>query len=244
MNGSFGKLGSKFSIIYAPDLMIQVTLTGQLSLFMLIEALELEGFSVVSANTDGFVTKVERSREERFQQICREWEEQTRLELEEERYKALYSRDISNYIAFTESGKVKLKGDYRPGDISKNPDYDVVSEAVVEYLRSGRDPAETIRSCTDVRKFVSVTRVTGGAYKDDEYLGKVIRSYKARNDYTPIKRATKGNVQTTWGNRGLMELPDELPPDLDHSAYERMAWKIIRKDFDRPENHQMDLFDV
>src|SRR5206468_2305863 len=32
INGSFGKLGSIYSILFAPDLMIQVTITGQLAL--------------------------------------------------------------------------------------------------------------------------------------------------------------------------------------------------------------------
>jgi DNA polymerase elongation subunit (family B) len=55
VNGTFGKTGSVWSILYAPDLMLAVTLGGQLSLFMLIEQLELSGLRVVSANTDGVV---------------------------------------------------------------------------------------------------------------------------------------------------------------------------------------------
>ncbi len=54
-NGAFGKLGSKWSVLFAPDLMIQVTIGGQLSLLMLIEMVERAGFRVVSANTDGIV---------------------------------------------------------------------------------------------------------------------------------------------------------------------------------------------
>ena len=48
INGSFGKLGSKWSTLYSPDLMLQVTLTGQLSLLMLIERLTLAGVPVRS----------------------------------------------------------------------------------------------------------------------------------------------------------------------------------------------------
>lgn len=243
VNGSFGKLGDKWSVFYSPDLMIQTTLTGQFSILMLIEELELRGFSVVSANTDGFVTKVDRAREAEYQAVCDAWMERTSLKLEEARYKALYSRDISNYIAFYEDGKVKLKGDYRPSGIDKNPDFDIVSEAVVAYLRDGTEPSQSVRSCRDVRKFVAIQKVTGGAAKDGEYLGKVIRSYKARKDYTPIKRyAGKGNVQLSYGSKPLMELPEELPADIDFDAYERMAWKIIRKDFEKFADRQMDLF--
>lgn len=57
VNGSFGKLGSKYSVLYSPHLLIQVTVTGQLTLLLLIESLELAGIPVVSANTDGLVIK-------------------------------------------------------------------------------------------------------------------------------------------------------------------------------------------
>ena len=56
-NGSIGKFASPWSNLYAPDLFIQTTLTGQLALLMLIEALESEGIPVVSANTDGVVIR-------------------------------------------------------------------------------------------------------------------------------------------------------------------------------------------
>ena len=39
INGSFGKLGSKYSKLYSPNLMLATTITGQLTLLMLIEQL-------------------------------------------------------------------------------------------------------------------------------------------------------------------------------------------------------------
>ena len=41
LNGTFGKLASKHSVLYSPDLMLAVTLTGQFTLLMLIEWLEV-----------------------------------------------------------------------------------------------------------------------------------------------------------------------------------------------------------
>lgn len=243
VNGSFGKFGSKFSAFYSPDLMLQTTVTGQLSLLMLIEDLELNGFSVVSANTDGIVTKVKRSREAEYRAIYKRWEQITNLKMEETRYKWLRSRDISNYIAMDEKGKVKRKGDYRPADISKNPNMEIVYDSVVEYFKTGTDPMVTIMSCEDVRKFVSIQQVKTGATKDDEYLGKVIRSYKARRDYTPMKRSGGGGkVAKSDGSKPLMTLPDSLPDDIDYKAYERQAWKIIRGDFEDAAARQMSLF--
>lgn len=243
VNGSFGKFGSKFSAFYSPDLMLQTTVTGQLSLLMLIEELELKGFSVVSANTDGIVTKVARSRKDEYLAVIRWWEETTSLKMEATHYKWLRSRDISNYIAMTFDGKVKRKGEYRPADISKNPNMEIVSDAVVEYFKSGKDPLETIMACNDVRKFISIQQVKSGAMKDGEHIGKVIRSYKARRDYTPMKRSNgAGKVAKSDGSKPLMTLPDQLPDDIDFKSYEREAWRIIRKDFEDQAAKQMDLF--
>mgnify|MGYP001562662856 FL=1 len=74
INGSYGKFGSKFSVLYAPDLMLQVTLTGQLALLMLIESFEAVGINVVSANTDGIVTRCPRDMEDTLKAIVADWE--------------------------------------------------------------------------------------------------------------------------------------------------------------------------
>ena len=58
LNGTFGKLASRHSILYAPDLMLAVTMTGQFTLLMLIELLEQEGATILSANTDGIVIRI------------------------------------------------------------------------------------------------------------------------------------------------------------------------------------------
>src|SRR5690625_2631930 len=73
VNGSFGKLGSKYSALYAPDLLIQTTLTGQLALLMLIERMELAGISVRSANTDGIVCQFRRELEHEMEQVAFDW---------------------------------------------------------------------------------------------------------------------------------------------------------------------------
>lgn len=99
LNGSFGKFGSPFSALYSPKLMIQTTITGQLSILMLIESMEMAGMRVVSANTDGFVTKVPRARREEFKAICMDWEIDTGFNTEETEYKSLHIKNVNNYIA-------------------------------------------------------------------------------------------------------------------------------------------------
>ena len=96
VNGTFGKLGNMFSIIYSPDLLFQVTLTGQLTLLLLIERLELAGVRVVSANTDGIVIKCHRSLKATMERIIR----MDSVPFERRiGFQALYSMGVNNYIA-------------------------------------------------------------------------------------------------------------------------------------------------
>lgn len=174
INGSFGKLGNAYSIFYSPHLLIQVTVTGQLSLLMLIERLELAGISVVSANTDGIVIKCKRSMRAQMDAIVKGWEQDTGFETEETLYSAIYSRDVNNYIAIKPDGTTKNKGAYanpwRNGSLSaeclhKNPTATICIDAVEQFLTKGTPIMTTVESCTDIRKFVHVRNVKGGAVK-------------------------------------------------------------------------------
>ncbi|WEM33682.1 DNA polymerase [Pseudomonas phage PSA-KC1] len=99
INGSFGKLGNKYSTLYAPQLMLQVTITGQLVLLMLIEALEQIGIEVISGNTERHYFKYHKSRHDEVRALIAAWEEWTGYKTEETRYKAVFSRDVNSYVA-------------------------------------------------------------------------------------------------------------------------------------------------
>lgn len=165
LNGSFGKFGSPYSVLYAPDLLIQVTVTGQLCLLMLIEALEAEGILVVSANTDGIVIKCPKSRKARLDAVVAEWEARTGFNTEETQYRALFSRDVNNYLAIKAKGGTKGKGAFAPVSISKNPKNQICTDAVIAYLEHGTPIGETILRCQDVRQFLTVRTVRGGAIR-------------------------------------------------------------------------------
>lgn len=243
INGSFGKLGSKYSIFYSPDLLIQVTLTGQLTLLMLIERLELAGISVVSANTDGIVIKCHRNKQETLNKIIEQFEQDTRFKTEETLYKAVYSRDVNNYIALKADKSVKCKGAYSnlwndgngAEQLKKNPTNVICIEAVQKYLADGTPLMTTISQCADIRKFVTVRAVKGGAVKvwepgRTEYLGKSIRWYYAKNVAGDIVYAANGNkVPRSDGAKPLMDLPDSFPQDVDYEWYLQECEKILQE---------------
>lgn len=228
LNGSFGKFGSIFSKLFSPNLMVQVTITGQLSLLMLIEALELAGIPVVSANTDGVVIKCPREMKWVLEQIIFDWELTTGFNTEASYYKGLYSRDVNNYIAITEKGKVKTKGAFADPGLQKNPQNNICVEAVVNFLKDGTDIRETIESCEDIRKFVTIRQVNGGAEKDGVYIGKAVRWYYAEGVKGTLRYITNGNtVARSEGAKPLMELPNEIPDDIDYNWYVREAYGLL-----------------
>lgn len=230
INGSFGKLGSPYSILYSPDLLIQVTVTGQLALLMLIERLELNGIPVVSANTDGIVIRCPRILQTTMDGIVQQWEADTYFETEATEYIALYSRDVNNYIAVKPDGKVKAKGAFAKTGLSKNPVNAICIDAVKELLTKHTPIDHTIRGCTDIRKFVSVRTVKGGAVKDGVYLGKAIRWYYATGIEGEIVYASSGNkVPRSVGAKPVMLLPDQLPSDIDYEWYINETLDMLKK---------------
>ncbi len=139
LNGPYGKLGSVYSILFAPALMIATTLTGQLTLLMLIERAEREGISVISANTDGVVFKcprhlfngwvqkdgkdTDRPAPSVVSEIIEWWEKQTSFVLEGAEYKAIYNANVNRYFAIKANGKAKRKGDIANHWHPDSPDY-------------------------------------------------------------------------------------------------------------------------
>lgn len=168
LNGTFGKLGSRYSIFYVPSEMIQVTVGGQLSLLMLIEMLELCGIQVISANTDGIVLKTHKSLAPLRAQVIAWWESVTGFVTERTDYRLLASRDVNSYVAITTDNKVKLKGALAPPEPGPsgwpNPTGQVSVDAVVAYLQHGTPLEQTVRACTDIRQFIHVRNVKGGGY--------------------------------------------------------------------------------
>ena len=228
INGSFGKLGSMWSVLYAPQLLIQVTITGQLSLLMLIEAFELIGIPVISANTDGIVIDYAEEQEQLVETIISWWEKQTGFEMESNFYRALFSANVNNYVAITDDGHLKCKGWFADSGLSKNPTGEIIVEAVRAKLKDNIPVEQTIRECRDVRKFAVVRNVKGGAVCDGHYLGKVVRWYYGPEDSPEMVYAASGNkVTNSTGGVPMMELPEEFPEDLNHETYIAKANKYL-----------------
>lgn len=272
VNGSYGKLGSAFSTLFAPHLMVSVTLTGQLSLLMLMEKAHLAGIPVVSSNTDGVIFRCPRSMFNGFvmkdgqptdrmmpsplQDIIEWWEGVTSFAMEFTEYRSVYSQAVNTYMAIKPDGSFKRKGkianhwrkhlpwggengDYDPAreGLKKAPAMTICADAALGMILHGIPVEKTIRECTDIREFITITAATGGAtwgpgqpiytpteridgkgrtirskaltgYEGEFYLGKLVRFYWSTQG-NPIIRV---NGHKATGNRGIVTKTDGCRP--------------------------------
>ena len=166
LNGTFGKLGSMFSKLYAPDLMIATTLTGQFYLLGLIELVIENGGHVISANTDGICVGASPANMAMIRDVVAMYGWLTSFEFEETKYRSISIKDVNNYVAVTTEGKVKAKGIYAKAGLMKNPTNEVCTLAAQAYLSTGRSIESFIREHLKPENFADFTQsrsVTGGA---------------------------------------------------------------------------------
>lgn len=175
LNGFFGKTKERHALMFDPVMFIQIVITGQLALLMMIERQYLIGVHAVNANTDGVVLKCHPSQVDARNAVVRQWEADTGFTMEDTNYAALMSRDVNSYMAFKPAYtdkdgvyhpiEVKTKGEYADDPLSrlaKNPANSICLDAIKAYIISGTPLEQTIRRCDDIRKFVTVRNVSGG----------------------------------------------------------------------------------
>lgn len=158
LNSTYGAMKDTFNPLYDPRSANNVCVFGQLLLTDLIE--RLEGHcQLIQSNTDGLIVKLN-GNEAEVRAICKEWEERTGMGLGYDRITKVVQKDVNNYLAVFENGKVEAKGAYVK-DLN-NLDYDlaIVNEAVRDFLLKRIRVEDTIYACTDFRKFQKVVKLS------------------------------------------------------------------------------------
>ena len=240
LNGSFGKFGNRYSRLFSPDLLIHTTITGQLSLLMLIERLEEQGFNVVSSNTDGITIHFKKADYDEFLILVKNWEKETNFETEETRYKALYNQSVNSYIAIKEDNTLKCKGLFAGSELSRNPAIKVCKDAVFAYLLEGKNIEESIYNTPlEPSNFLMVRKVKGGGYWQEKYLGKIVRWYWSTKGAPIYRRFEKiefkkdgtqkvnPKVADTDDAYPIMNLKDELI-NINYEKYIAKTYELLK----------------
>lgn len=161
LNASYGNSNNKFSPLYDPFYTMQTTINGQLMLCMLAEQLmRIPGLSMIQANTDGITFRCPRGHLDHMRSVCQWWQGVTGLELEEALYSRMFIRDVNNYIAEYEGGKVKRKGAYEyKMQWHQDPSALIVAKAAEQAMVYGKCPVEFITQHRDPFDFMLRAKV-------------------------------------------------------------------------------------
>jgi len=156
--GGYGKLGEEYNWQFDPFIMNQVTIGNQVEILMLIEALELKGIHVVSANTDGIVCLFDKSLENIYYQVCKDWEivvgNNEFGQLEYQDYKMLVQTSVNDYMAIKPSGDIKTKGDFMSDfELHKNKSARIIPLALQEYYTKNTPIETTIKEHKNIYDF-------------------------------------------------------------------------------------------
>lgn len=247
INAIYGKFGSELFFLYDRFAQLQVTINGQLMTMTLVEELELNGIHVISANTDGIIIKLPRNKVDVFKDITKRWNETNRMGADSENYKAYFARDVNNYFAVWENGKVDAKGDLDPKqyikDLKKGYDMPVVAKAVYEYFVNNVPIMDTLTNHKSILDFCKTQNIgkqfdvvinrndKGKLYT--ETIQRHVRFYVSNNGSIIQKKQKDTNkLSVLAGGLPVIVLNtlDDKPieeRDIDYKYYYDECYKII-----------------
>ena len=205
LNGLSGNLQNEHNFCYSPFAVMQIRVNGQLLLLMLAEKLVEIGCKIIQANTDGLFLICKKNKYEEYQKVCKEWEKLTKLELEEDRFEAMYQYAINDYIAVKEGYHktkdkklIKTKGMFITEVLlGKGLSPKIIPEAIINYFVDNIPVEETIKSCRDIRKFLKAEK-TGKQWTveyNDKIQQRINRFYVSNNGYYLWKFKTDSGVK-------------------------------------------------
>lgn len=246
-SGLFGKMGFENGFLYDLQAMYAVTLNGQLRLLQLIEMLEDIGLHVISANTDGIVTKVYHSKQDDYNNVCIAWQRMTGLELEFNRYKRYIRKDVNNYLAINDEGKIKTKGCFviEP-ELSKGYNTPIIAICLHKFLLEDIPVDDTLKAHTNIYDFC-LSQKTGGQFlteehyiEDGEYhideLSKTNRYYISMGGSSIVKkykdkdkRISLASKETVTLFNNYINLGSIDRYHIDYRYYKAEVYKILNK---------------
>jgi hypothetical protein len=247
VNSVYGKSSDIQSWIYDRQLTMFTTITGELSLMMLIEAYELADIHVISANTDGVTIKIKKTHLDKMHEINNWWSTLTEYELERTDYSKIIFSTVNDYLAIKTNGEVKKKGDFLTDfELHKNKSGRIIPIALEQYFINDVPVSDTICNHRNIYDFAMRQRATrdfhfeGRANGNVTKYNKLIRYYvsntgekllKVKKEDSMSGAASVSQVEAgEWVMTVCNHLKKDHPLDnINHSYYIERAERIINK---------------
>ena len=255
LNGTYGICKDKNNKAYDPRNANLICVNGQLLLLDLLEKLDtIPSFELIQSNTDGLIIKIHRRDFERVDDICYEWEQRTKMNLEFDFIEEIWQKDVNNYVfkefaKKTPDGKVKQKIERKGAYVKElsniDNDLPIINKAMVDYMLKGITPEQTINSCdrlVDFQKICKLTKKFDCVYHNGKhYYNKCYRIFASKrdSDQTVYKLKVKndGTYQShkfaNTSEHSFIENGDitnaPVPHYLDRQWYIDLTYKRLRQ---------------
>lgn len=174
LNSTYGLSNDKFSFLRDRQFTLAICINGQLALSMLFEKilLEIPDSKLIMINTDGFEVLMPRKYEDKYLELCKEWEEYTKFELEFIDYDKMIVADVNNYISIFSDGKIKCKGSFEFKNIPlhKNKSHNIIPLAIYNYFVEGISVEDTIHNHKNIFDFCAGVKASSSPAKGKSHF--------------------------------------------------------------------------
>ena len=241
-NITYGAQGDRYNPMYDPLHRNLVCVYGQVLLLDLIEKLE-DFCEIIQSNTDGILVKIKISDYERLDDTVFEWEKRTGLHMSFDEFKAIYQKDVNNYIAVDYDGNMKTKGAYVKGLSALDYDLPIINRAMKDYIVKGIPVETTINNCNDLIEFQKIVKVSS-KYAAGWYQGRILQDKCFRVFASKKPLGIIGKVKTLDSKpEKFASTPENcfiyndsvkgltVPDDLDKQWYVNLTNKRLKQFF-------------
>jgi len=214
LNAAYGLSKEPNNYFHDPKYTFSITINGQLLILMLAEYIKkrVPDCKFYQLNTDGVSVGYHPKHKLKVKEAMDEWMKLTKLELEEQFYTKMVIKDVNNYIAVNEKGKVKRKGaafaysmnpEDKELDYHRNPSALVVPKALEQYFINNVPIEKYVKECKDIYDFclgVKVKRdfnlqqytIKDGQLVTDTLHQQVVRYYVSHSNCSLKKKYKQG----------------------------------------------------
>lgn len=188
LNAYTGTLRATFNKLYDNLQGFSICTTGQCLILQLIHDLQkVPTLEMISANTDAVMYTIDEEYKEQAHKVLHDWEELTKLELEEDKIVKIIMRDVNNYAEIVQVSDNDYEVHYKGGELTrgehefkwnkekkifeysfkdslKSNSMSIVSEALLKFLLFNIPIRDTIEKCDDIFRFQIISHL-GSTYE-------------------------------------------------------------------------------
>lgn len=244
LNSVTGLMQNEYSWLYSPKDVMRIRMNGQLLLLMLAENLiDSCNCLIFNYNTDGLYLICKKNKLDLFHLKVKEFEQLSKLQLEEDRYEKVYQFAVNDYVAvgkgYSEThdeNLLKKKGLFIDKvSLGKGMQPMIIPKAINKFLVDGIPITDTVYNSKNINDFITYQKVGKqfDVYYGNDKVTHINRFYMSTNGNYLIKKYKQsdkcGKIVATSGVTIVNDLTKitEFPKNINYSYYLKEISKVV-----------------